>query len=89
MLQGQHFGGVHGIREISSSQTCPLPHGTGTFNLLYSPANRHRPEDSTFQPADRAEWSAVPVQITLTNKKAGKQCQSKSLILPGGRLESV
>ena len=64
-------------------------HGTGPFNVLYSPANRHRPEDSTFQLADRAEWSAVPVQITLTNKKVGKQCQSKSLILPGGRLESV
>ena len=25
MLQGQRFGGVHGIREISSSQTCLLP----------------------------------------------------------------
>jgi len=25
MLQGQHFGGVRGIREISSSQTCSLP----------------------------------------------------------------
>ena len=56
-----------------------LAHGTGTFNLLYSPANRHRPEDSTFHAADRAEWSSVPVQITLTNKKAGKTMPIKKL----------
>jgi hypothetical protein len=66
-----------------------LVHGTGLFNLLYSPANRHRPEDSTFHAADHAERSSVPVQITLRNKKAERQCQSKRLILPGGRLESV
>ena len=27
-----------------------LAHGTGTFNLLYSPANRHRPEIPLFNP---------------------------------------
>ena len=58
-------------------------------NLGGAPVDRHCPDDSTFHAADRAERGSIPVQVTLTNEKAERQCQSKSLILPGGRLESV
>ena len=88
MLQCQHFGGHMEYGRSVLLRVDPCPRHRHVQPTVFT-GNRHRPEDSTFQPADRAEWSAVPVQITLTNKKAGKQCQSKSLILPGGRLESV
>jgi hypothetical protein len=66
-----------------------LAYGTGTFSLIVFQRIGIVRMIPLFTPPGRAARSSVPMQITFEIRKLERQCQSKSLILPGGRLESV
>lgn len=87
-VRGQNFDGyiAYGRSVLLGCDLLPTAQGRSAYCI---PADRHCGMIPLFTPTDRAERRSVPVQITFEIRKLERQCQSKSLILPGGRLESV
>jgi hypothetical protein len=87
-VQGRNLGGCMEYgRSVLLRRDPGL--GTGTFSLIVFQRIGIVRMIPLFTPPGRAARSPVPMQITFEIRKLERQCQSKSLILPGGRLESV